>query len=175
MAQEHDSILSLRRLIESRYKTWLAVLLTLPLKQVILVSEVCKRSRQQVINGSDIVVALVASDFAIRKKIIELLSTLEIQTTTFTSGKSVIKSHQLEKTDCLIIETELDDMPGVSLFKKLLINHYGLPPTIFIGVSRGCTMEAVEAMTLGAIDYIEKPFSSRQLIVSLKIALEAKH
>lgn len=139
-----------------------------------IASDVSKRSRKKVINGSDIVVALVASDLSIHQKIIQLLSTMNIQTTIFTSGQSVIKSHRLQQTHCLIIDTELDDMPGVSLFKKLMVSHHGLPPTIFIGVRRGCTIEAVEAMTLGAIDYIEKPFSSRQLIISLKNAFEAK-
>ena len=83
------------------------------------------------------------------------------------------KSHQLQHSHCLIIETELDDMLGVSLFKQLLSAKQGVPPTIFITVRPGSTAEAVEAMTLGAVDYIEQPFFARQLISSLELALAA--
>ena len=123
--------------------------------------------------ASDIVVALVASDSAVHRKIVGLLSTLNIQITCHSSGHSLAKSHQLQRSHCLIIETELDDMLGVALFKQLLSNNHGVPPTIFITVRPGSTAEAVEAMTLGAVDYIEHPFFTRQLVNSLALALAA--
>lgn len=123
---------------------------------------------------SGIVVALVASDSAVHQKIVGLLSTLNIQITFYNSGQSLAKSHQLKRCHCLIIETELDDMLGVSLFKQLLSANQGVPPTIFITVRPGSTAEAVEAMTLGAVDYIEQPFFARQLINSLELALAAQ-
>ena len=125
------------------------------------------------IRRSDIVVALVASDSAVHQKIVGLLSRLNIQITCHRSGRSLAKSHQLQRSHCLTIETELDDMLGVALFKQLLSNNHGVPPTIFITVRPGSTAEAVEAMTLGAVDYIEHPFFAWQLISSLELALAA--
>ena len=128
---------------------------------------------QSMKKASDIVVALVASDSAVHQKIVGLLSGLNIQVTCHRSGRSLAKSHQLQRPHCLIIETELDDMLGVALFKQLLSNNHGVPPTIFITVRPGSTAEAVEAMTLGAVDYIEHPFFAWQLISSLELALAA--
>jgi FixJ family two-component response regulator len=113
------------------------------------------------------------NDSAVHRKIVGLLSTLNIQLTCHRRGHSLAKSHQLQRSHCLIIETELDDMLGVALFKQLLSTNHGVPPTIFITVRPGSTAEAVEAMTLGAVDYIEHPFFARQLISSLELALAA--
>ena len=128
-------------------------------------------SHKSVKKRADIVVALVASDSSVHQKIVGLLSTLNIQITFYSSGQSLAKTHQLQRSHCLIIETELDDMLGVSLFKQLLSAKQGVPPTIFITLRPGSTAEAVEAMTLGAVDYIEQPFFTRQLINSLELAL----
>ncbi|HAZ94329.1 MAG TPA: hypothetical protein DCW94_01360 [Porticoccaceae bacterium] len=118
---------------------------------------------------------LVASDMTTHDTVMGYLSELNLETTVYNSGSSLITDNKLHKTNCLIIETELDDMLGITLFKKLLVIYNSLPPTIFIGVQRGCTAEAVEAMGLGAIDYIEKPFSLRRLMISLKLALETTY
>ena len=137
-----------------------------------------KRTHKTVIQTPNIHVALVTSDMTMHRQITDLLSAMNIQTIAHTKGQSLIDSmieqDPLQQAHCLIIETELDDMHGVSLFKELLMVHHGLPPTIMIGVRKASTVEAVEVMALGASDYIEKPFSSRQLIVSLNHALESR-
>ena len=92
---------------------------------------------------------------------------------TCPQSQSLAKSHQLHQSHGLIIETKLDDMLGASLFKQLLSANQGVPPTIFITVRPGSTKEAVEARTLGAVDYIEQPFFARQLIRSIELALAA--
>ena len=130
-------------------------------------------TRQLITKSSDIVVSLVASDCRVIEKIVGLLSRLDIQIIFYSSGQSLAKSHQLHQSHCLIIETRLDDMLGVSLFKQLLSANQGVPPTIFITVRPGSSKEAVEAMTLGAVDYIEQPFFARQLIRSIELALAA--
>lgn len=114
---------------------------------------------------------IVASDKVTQKKVVDLLSLTNIKTHIHADASSLLKKKRFLKTDCLIIETRLDDMLGLVLFKKLLVMCKKLPPTIFIGARPGSISEAVEAIKLGAIDYIEKPFSSRQLIASLNLAL----
>jgi FixJ family two-component response regulator len=167
-----------------------SVVTSSPFNSSIKINNLKKRTHKTAIQKPDIYVALVVSDMTIHRQIVDLLSAMNIQTITHTKGQSLIDSlmdsltdglmdslneqHPLQQTHCLIIETELDDMYGVSLFKKLLVICHGLPPTIMIGVRNASTVEAVEVMALGAIDYIEKPFSSRQLIVSLNHALESR-
>jgi FixJ family two-component response regulator len=167
-----------------------SVVTSSPFNSSIKINNLKKRTHKTAIQKPDIYVALVVSDMTIHRQIVDLLSAMNIQTITHTKGQSLIDSlmdsltdglmdslneqHPLQQTHCLIIETELDDMYGVSLFKKLLVICHGLPPTIMIGVRNASTVEAVDVMGLGAIDYIEKPFSSRQLIVSLNHALESR-
>jgi len=117
-------------------------------------------------------VDIVASDEVTREKVIDLLSLTNINTNIHTNGSSLLKKKRRLKSDCLIIETRLDDMSGIVLFKKLLVICKNTPPTIFIGARPGSINEAIEAIKLGAIDYIEKPFSSRRLITSVNHALD---
>jgi len=144
-----------------------------PFNSSIKINSLKKRTHKTTLQKPDINVALIANDMTIHKQIIDLLSAMNIQTIAHTKVQNLIDSLNEQPTHCLIIETELDDMHGVTLFKKLLVIYRGLPPTIMIGVRNASTVEAVEVMALGAIDYIEKPFSSRQLIVSLNHALES--
>lgn len=118
-------------------------------------------------------VDIVASDEVTQKKVVDLLSLINIKTNIHINGSSLLKKKRLSKTDCLIIETRLDDMLGIVLFKKLLNICKKLPPTIFIGTRPGNISEAVETIKLGAIDYIEKPFSAGQLISSINLALQS--
>jgi len=116
-------------------------------------------------------VDIVASDEVIQKKVVDLLSLINIKTNIHVNGSSLLKKKRRLKSDCLIIETRLDDMRGIMLFKKLLVMCKNTPPTIFIGARPGSINEAIETIKLGAIDYIEKPFSSRRLITSVNLAL----
>lgn len=133
-----------------------------------------KSSPRQPSRETQTSVDIVASDEVVRKKVIDLLSLTNIKTTIHTDGSSLLEKKRRLKSDCLIIETRLDDMPGIVLFKKLLVICKKIPPTIFIGATSGSISEAVESIKLGAIDYIEKPFSSRRLIDALNLALDPR-
>jgi two-component system response regulator FixJ len=58
---------------------------------------------------------------------------------------------------------------GIALLKQLKASHGSLPVIIMTG--HGDVPLAVEAMKLGAVDFLEKPFEDHQLIGMIELAL----
>lgn len=79
-----------------------------------------------------------------------------------------------EKTPDLIvldIWLENSDMDGIELLRKLVKTHPGLPVIMISG--HGNIETAVNAIQIGAYDFIEKPFKSDRLLLLTHRALEA--
>jgi DNA-binding NtrC family response regulator len=69
-----------------------------------------------------------------------------------------------------ILDLGLPDMDGLEVLKEL--KREALPTEVIIITGHGSIDIVVEAMSLGAIDFIEKPFESERLLVSVRNALE---
>src|SRR5205085_11853329 len=70
--------------------------------------------------------------------------------------------------DMLLIDVRLPGMSGIDLIRELGAE---MPPAIVIS-GEASMGETVEAMKLGVIDFIEKPFSRERLLKSVQNALE---
>jgi FixJ family two-component response regulator len=71
---------------------------------------------------------------------------------------------------CIVLDIRMPKMSGLELQRKL-IDRKCLLPIIFI-TGHGDIPMAVEAMRLGAIDFIRKPFNEQDLIDRINEALE---
>ena len=89
----------------------------------------------------------------------------------FSSAVELMTALQQRVPSCLIIEANLKPVGGIELYKKLIKDNLA-PPTVFIATI-GLVAQAVEAMQLGAVDYIEKPFIHSRLVTSIRKASES--
>jgi two-component system response regulator HydG len=79
-------------------------------------------------------------------------------------GASALRSIEREPYAAIISDVRLPDVDGEELLRRLLARHGApLPPFLFI-TAYGSIDRAVEALKLGAVDYITKPFDIEQLI-----------
>jgi DNA-binding NtrC family response regulator len=79
-------------------------------------------------------------------------------------GASALRSIEREPYAAVISDVRLPDVDGDELLRRLLARHGApLPPFLFI-TAYGSIDRAVEALKLGAVDYITKPFDIDQLI-----------
>jgi DNA-binding NtrC family response regulator len=77
---------------------------------------------------------------------------------------SAARSIEREPYAAIISDVRLPDMDGEELLRRLLARHGApLPPFLFI-TAYGSIDRAVEAVKLGAVDYITKPFEIEQLL-----------
>ena len=78
-------------------------------------------------------------------------------------GHSALRSIGRESYSAIISDVRLPDLDGEDLLRTLLASGMRLPPFLFI-TAYGSVNRAVEAVKLGAADYITKPFDIEQLI-----------
>ncbi|MFQ3307284.1 MAG: two-component system nitrogen regulation response regulator NtrX [Candidatus Midichloriaceae bacterium] len=97
---------------------------------------------------------------------------IEVETKYALNVKSALNLiyQNLPKIIILDVWLEGSEMDGLGLMKKILEYDRSIPIIVISG--HGNIQTAVKAIKLGAYDFIEKPFNSEKLIVSVKRAIE---
>jgi two-component system nitrogen regulation response regulator NtrX len=72
--------------------------------------------------------------------------------------------------DAMIVDIRLGDVSGLDFFRRAQADGIA-PPTIFISGHASLT-EAVQAVKIGAFDFLEKPFTAEKITVTVKRCLE---
>ncbi len=92
---------------------------------------------------------------------------------TTTSSREGLELIRKEAFDLLLLDIKMPEVDGIELLRAA---RSASPETEVIIVTGYATIEtAVEAIKLGAFDYLEKPVSPPQLVVATARALERKH
>lgn len=80
-------------------------------------------------------------------------------------GESMISSHC---PDIILLDLGLPDIDGMTVLKS--IRSWSSTPVVVVS-ARGEEIDKVEALELGADDYISKPFGTNELLARVKVAL----
>jgi FixJ family two-component response regulator len=114
---------------------------------------------------------VVDDDEAVRSSLRMLLKSLGIPAITHGSAAEFLAEYDLEQPGCLIADVRMPGMSGLELQDEL--NRRGaIIPVIFI-TGHGDVPMAVEAMQHGAVDFLQKPFSDKDLSDRVQGALAA--
>lgn len=108
------------------------------------------------------VVLLVDDDIEIRESIVRLLESNNLNVRAFSSPDELIENYDPQLPGCLLIDLQLPGISGLQLWQTLreMGGHHP-----FIVISGPCDVAtAVQAMQLGAVDFIEKPFDRKRLL-----------
>ena len=107
------------------------------------------------------------------ERIIDILSimleTAGHHTFSALNGKQAVDVLQSEAIDVVISDICMDEMDGLSLLKHIRIHNLGCP-VIFI-TAYGTVESAVNALRLGAVDYLVKPFNEKDVTLAIERAL----
>ena len=115
-------------------------------------------------------VFIIDDDDTVRDATNLLVKSMGFSTMTFESAVAFLERYDPRLQGCLILDVRMPTMSGLDLQKKLLERHSKLP-IIFI-TGHGDVPLAVQAMRLGAIDFLEKPYNDQQLLDNINRALE---
>jgi two-component system chemotaxis response regulator CheB len=102
---------------------------------------------------------LVAEDSSFQRKIITdiLLSTKEIEEVEIArNGREAIQKIEIFNPDVLILDLMMPEVDGITVF-KFLSEHYPIPTIIFTSKSPETLDDSIQALLLGAFDFIVKP------------------
>jgi DNA-binding NtrC family response regulator len=74
--------------------------------------------------------------------------------------------------DLLIVDNLMPELTGLDLIRELAAAHSGERPQIIMMTAHATIESAIEAMKLGAFDYLQNPFEVDELLVVAKRALD---
>lgn len=114
-------------------------------------------------------ILIVDDEEKIRKIVKMMLSMKGHQVDEAATGEEALRKIKEEFYDLVIADIKMPGMSGLDLVKE--INELEYPvPVIFI-TAYATVESAVEAMKLGALDYIPKPFDEERLLITVEKAL----
>jgi len=115
-------------------------------------------------------ILLVEDEKLIRWSLANRLSKEGFQVVEADRGGDALKVMEDQEVDLVLLDYRLPDMDGLSVLRKLGDSHRNMPVIMMTAYS---TVEsAIEAMKLGAFDYLNKPFEIDELLVTIQKALE---
>jgi FixJ family two-component response regulator len=115
------------------------------------------------------IIFIVDDDARMREALSELLASLGWQAVAFGSAGEYIAYPRPDMAACLILDIELPDINGLDFQKQ--IADGGHPPIVFL-TGHGNIPSSVRAIKDGAVDFLTKPFTERDLIGALRSAIE---
>ena len=84
------------------------------------------------------------------------------------SGEEAVRMAVMEKVDMVLLDMGLPDLDGTEVLRKL--REWSEMPIIIVS-ARDPDREKVSALDMGADDYLTKPFSVRELLARIRLAL----
>lgn len=115
-------------------------------------------------------VYVIDDDEAMRDSLNFLLDAAQFEVTLFESAQHFLDALPGVEFGCVVSDVRMPGVDGIELLKRLKTNRNSLPVLIMTG--HGDVPLAVEAMKLGAVDFLEKPFEDDRLIGMIDIALK---
>src|SRR5215212_5804710 len=115
-------------------------------------------------------VYVIDDDEAMRDSLDFLLGSAGFDVAMFESAHQFLDAVSNIDFGCVLSDVRMPGIDGIELLKRLKATHGAFPVLIMTG--HGDVPLAVEAMKLGAVDFLEKPFEDDRLIGMIDIALK---
>jgi DNA-binding NtrC family response regulator len=116
-------------------------------------------------------ILIVDDEALIRKSLAQVLARKGYGVTAAASGAEARRLFTAGEFSLLLLDLRLPDASGIDLLKEFKAAQPDL--LVIMMTAYGSVESAVEAMRLGAYDYINKPFKSREIEVIVRLALDA--
>src|SRR5262245_21981248 len=112
-------------------------------------------------------VLIADDDAATRSMLIELLRGEGYDTIEAKSGTEVLRIVPVEEPDLLLIDLRMPDQDGIQILRRLSAQDITVGNVILM-TAYGTSSTTIEAMHLGAYDYITKPFDVDRVLFTIR-------
>ena len=117
-------------------------------------------------------ILLVDDEAVFTKNMSKLLTNRGYHVTAVNSGDNAIRSLQEQGFDVIVLDLKMPGMDGIATLKE--IKKLGLFTQTLILTGHGSIDTALEAIKLGAYDYLTKPCEIDELVAKIEGAWEKK-
>jgi two-component system response regulator FixJ len=114
-------------------------------------------------------VYVIDDDEAMRDSLNFLLDSADFHVTLFETALTFLDTLPGLDFGCVVSDIRMPGLDGIELLKRMKAARSTFPIVIMTG--HGDVPLAVEAMKLGAVDFLEKPFEDDRLIGMIEIAI----
>ena len=114
-------------------------------------------------------ISIVDDDQSMVESIVSLIQSVGYKAKGFHSAADFLKSNQLIKTSCLILDVYMPEIDGLELQRRLAAKTHRIP-IIFITAYDSDDLRA-RAFEAGAAGFLYKPFSEESLLQAVRSAL----
>ena len=115
-------------------------------------------------------ILVIEDDFDISQLLKKFLSRHNLDVVTANNGKKGIEIFKQENPALVLCDFRLGDIDGIHVLKEIKSVNHTVPVIIITGYSD--VRIAVQAMRLGAYDYVTKPLFPDEILLTIKKALE---
>ncbi|MHC4214982.1 MAG: PAS domain S-box protein [Planctomycetota bacterium] len=123
----------------------------------------------QVMSEAKPTLFVVDDDEAVRNTISLLAKTVSLNVEVFSSADEFLETYEPGRSGALVLDVRMPGKSGIMLQEELANRDISLPIIFLSG--HGDIQMAVEAVKKGAVDFIEKPFSSQVLLDCIQQAI----
>jgi two-component system response regulator FixJ len=114
-------------------------------------------------------VYVIDDDEAMRDSLDFLLNSSGFDVALFENAQGFLDALPKLALGCVVSDVRMPGIDGIELLKRMKALHSPFPVIIMTG--HGDVPLAVEAMKLGAVDFLEKPFEDDRLITMIEAAI----
>jgi DNA-binding NarL/FixJ family response regulator len=115
-------------------------------------------------------VLIVDDEESIRISLKRMLEKEKFQVETAEGGSMALKELKKHPYDIILTDIMMDDISGIQLLKNIKKKYSDLPVLLMTGFSS--IDSAIDALRLGASDYILKPCTKKKILSSIENALK---
>jgi len=115
-------------------------------------------------------VFVVDDDPAMRESLAFLVGSVGLHVESFADARDFLARYDAARPGCLVLDVRMPGMSGLELQERLAERKIDLPIIMITGF--GDVPMAVRALKLGAVDFIEKPFTDQEILDRIHEAIE---
>ena len=106
-------------------------------------------------------VLVIDDEKNIRTTLQQVLESAGYEVATAVNGEDGLSKLSKSRFDMVLLDMKLPGMDGIDVLRRMRETNYETPVAII--TAYGTIENAVEAMKLGAVDYLRKPFSGSEI------------
>jgi two-component system, LuxR family, response regulator FixJ len=115
------------------------------------------------------VIYVIDDDEAVRQSLEFLLKTAGMTVRGFDNAKSFLDVLPEIHSGCIVTDVRMPEITGIDLLRR--IKEFGVDIPVIVITGHGDISLAVEAMKIGAVDFLEKPFDDDTLLDAVRGSL----
>ena len=119
------------------------------------------------------IVYVIDDDEAARESLAFLIRTGGFKTRSFTGGAAFLDALDNLAPGCIVTDLRMPDVDGMKLLREIRRREIAMP--IIVVTGQGDIPLAVQAMRLGALDFLEKPYDDAVMLRAVGLALKRHH